>query len=210
MNELVTLYRPMGLFETRLVLESNCKEFPPRLEGQPIFYPVLNEGYAVQIASEWNTTDEKSGYSGFVASFNLNNSYFKEFEVQHVGDDQHNELWVPADKLQEFNSHIMNGIIISKTFYGDKYQGIVPDQCALKGKTAKYQIKVLSDMYKYNLMDFHGEITALWPVIFLNYQYWIKNKFVDSGLGEELKREVLNEIEKKFKTSLPHMRLPIE
>lgn len=210
MNELVILYKPMGLFETRLVLESDCKEFPPRLGGQPIFYPVLNECYAIQIALEWNTTEDKSGYSGFVSEFAINSNYFKEFEIKQVGDDLHKELWIPAAMLQEFNSNIENGITISKTFYGCKYQGIVPDQFALKGKTAKYQIKLLSDIYKYNLMDFHGEITALWPVIFLNYQYWRKNNFSVLGLEEDLKIEILREIERIFKTSLPQIKLPIE
>lgn len=30
------------------------REFPPRLPDQPIFYPVLTEAYAVQIARDWN------------------------------------------------------------------------------------------------------------------------------------------------------------
>jgi hypothetical protein len=51
------LYRPVGLREMELIAESNFKAFPPRLEWQPIFYPVLNHAYAEQIALEWNTPD---------------------------------------------------------------------------------------------------------------------------------------------------------
>lgn len=36
-----TLYRPVGLREMELIVESNYKKFPPRLEWQPVFYPVL-------------------------------------------------------------------------------------------------------------------------------------------------------------------------
>ena len=45
------LYRPVGTKELELIKESGYKGFPPRLPDQPIFYPVLNEQYATEIAS---------------------------------------------------------------------------------------------------------------------------------------------------------------
>src|SRR5712691_11101960 len=54
----VTLYRPVGQKEMDLIAESNYRRFPPRLPQQPIFYPVLNEEYATQIARDWNTKDD--------------------------------------------------------------------------------------------------------------------------------------------------------
>ncbi|MFX8254343.1 hypothetical protein ABTL28_19150, partial [Acinetobacter baumannii] len=62
--ETVTLYRPVGQTEFDLVQASGA--FPPRLEWQPIFYPVLTEEYAVKIARGWNTKDAFSGYVGYV------------------------------------------------------------------------------------------------------------------------------------------------
>jgi len=53
-----TLYRPVGLYELRLVRAADYAGFPPRLPQQPIFYPVLEVEYARQIAREWNTRDE--------------------------------------------------------------------------------------------------------------------------------------------------------
>lgn len=44
---------------------------PPRLEHQPIFYPVTNEEYAIQIARDWNTGDEASGFVGYVTRFEV-------------------------------------------------------------------------------------------------------------------------------------------
>lgn len=44
--DLVELYRPVGPKELALVEASGWTAFPPRLPGQPIFYPVLNEKYA--------------------------------------------------------------------------------------------------------------------------------------------------------------------
>ena len=51
MTESVTLYRPVGAEELRLIEASGMRAFPPRLPEQPIFYPVTNEAYAVQIAN---------------------------------------------------------------------------------------------------------------------------------------------------------------
>lgn len=48
------LYRPVGSKELELIKKSNYRRFPPRLTEQPIFYPVLNEQYATEIASSWN------------------------------------------------------------------------------------------------------------------------------------------------------------
>ena len=50
----VTLYRPVGLAELRLLAENAWQAFPPRLPDQPIFYPVLNFSYAEEIARDWN------------------------------------------------------------------------------------------------------------------------------------------------------------
>jgi hypothetical protein len=52
MEETVTLFRPTGPKELALVAASGFRRCPPRLPGQPIFYPVTNEEYAVQIAAE--------------------------------------------------------------------------------------------------------------------------------------------------------------
>ena len=48
--EVTILFRPVGPKELPLIAASNYREFPPRLPEQPIFYPVLNEEYARQIA----------------------------------------------------------------------------------------------------------------------------------------------------------------
>ena len=52
--ETVTLWRPTGPEELVLVEESGWTRWPPRLPDQPIFYPGLNEDYAVRIARDWN------------------------------------------------------------------------------------------------------------------------------------------------------------
>ena len=48
------LYRPVNQAELDLIEASGWRAFPPRLPEQPIFYPVLNEEYAIQISRDWN------------------------------------------------------------------------------------------------------------------------------------------------------------
>ena len=62
------LYRPVGRRELELIVAVNFAAFPPRLPHQPIFCPVLHEEYAIQIARDWNTRDEASGFAGFAAA----------------------------------------------------------------------------------------------------------------------------------------------
>src|SRR5947207_2192125 len=120
--KLITLYRPVGQTELGLIKESGNKSFPPRLEWQPIFYPVMNQAYAEQIALEWNTKDVFSGYAGHVTAFELRENYLQQFAVQNVGGEIHNELWVPAEQLEEFNSNIIGEIRIVRSFYGEKFK----------------------------------------------------------------------------------------
>ncbi len=114
MSENVTLYRPVGPKELELIKKSGWKEFPPRLPEQPIFYPVMNERYAAQIAKEWNVPASGSGY---VTRFEVDKNYVGRFEVQNVGGREHNELWVPAEDLPEFNKHIVGLIQVVAEFH---------------------------------------------------------------------------------------------
>ena len=133
----VKLYRPVGLKELELIRTSGWKEFPPRLEWQPIFYPVLNETYASQIAREWNTKDEFSGYCGVVTVFDLEKDYFLKYSVQEVGGLIHQELWVPAIELAEFNAHISGGIRVTDAFFGEGF--VMPENSEMVKVLEKFR-----------------------------------------------------------------------
>ncbi|WP_295070123.1 hypothetical protein [Ruminococcus sp.] len=109
------LYRPVGYAELKLIADSGYSEFPPRLPEQPIFYPVLNEKYAAEIALKWNVRDT-SEHKGYITRFEVDDDYCRRFEVQTVGKSYHQELWVPAEELAEFNSHIIGKIEVIKEF----------------------------------------------------------------------------------------------
>jgi hypothetical protein len=109
------LYRPTGESELALIRESGWRAFPPRLPGQPIFYPVLEEAYAIRIASGWNTRD---GGIGYVVRFDVESAYLSKFPVQIAGSREHREYWIPAEELEEFNRHIAGPIELLHEFVG--------------------------------------------------------------------------------------------
>lgn len=108
-----TLFRPVGPKELELIEASDWREFPPRLPEQPIFYPVTNEEYAVQIARDWNVRESGSGY---VTKFEVDAEFLRRYPTQTVGGRVHSELWVPAEELEEFNRHIVGRIEVIRTF----------------------------------------------------------------------------------------------
>ena len=107
------LFRPVGEAELLLIRDSGWKAFPPRLPEQPIFYPVLEEQYAIQIARDWN---KRAGGKGFVLRFQVESEYLSRYEVQTVGARSHSELWVPAENLAEVNRHIVGSIEVIHAF----------------------------------------------------------------------------------------------
>ena len=133
----ITLYRPIGIRELELIIDSNWKRFPPRLLWQPIFYPVLNEKYAAEIASKWNTADEASGYCGIVTAFELNVDQYSQYSVQNVGAEIHEELWVPAEELELFNNNISGDIFIKQVFFGELF--VLPERKELAQELLKFK-----------------------------------------------------------------------
>ena len=46
----------------------------------------------------------------------MDSEYLKQFPVQNVGDQPHDELWVPAEELATFNQHIRGPIEVIAEF----------------------------------------------------------------------------------------------
>jgi len=109
-----TLFRPVGPEELALIAHSGYRAFPPRLPGQPIFYPVLHEQYARQIAREWNVRDTGAG---FVTRFRVTRTFLSRYPVQTVGTTVHRELWIPAEDLPALNRHIVGLIEVIAEFH---------------------------------------------------------------------------------------------
>ncbi len=118
MIETVSLYRPVGKNELALIEESDFKAFPPRLPEQPIFYPVLNEEYAAQIARDWNAK-YNADKIGFVTKFEVRKDFLDNYETKIVGGATHEEYWIPAEDLEEFNRNIVGKIEVIAEFKGE-------------------------------------------------------------------------------------------
>ena len=119
-DTLTTLFRPVGRKELELIRVSGFREFPPRLPEQPFFYPVLNEEYATQIARDWNTKDERSGFVGYVLRFGVRTEFLDKYEVHIAGDSRHREYWIPAAELAEFNKNIAGEIEVMGEYHSHK------------------------------------------------------------------------------------------
>lgn len=147
----ITLFRPVGQKELELIEQSGWTKFPPRLPSQPIFYPVTNEEYACKIAKDWNAKHEGIGY---VLEFYVKADFLKKYPVQTVGSSMHQEYWIPAEDLDDFNAAIKGkiwAIITYRTWHiyilqcsdGTLYTGITNDlekriRQHNEGKGAKY------------------------------------------------------------------------
>jgi hypothetical protein len=117
--ETVRLYRPVGQKELDLIAAREWKAFPPRLDWQPIFYPVLTEDYATAIARDWNTKDEANGCVGYVTSFEVDAVYIATHEVHDAGGRALQEYWILAEELEKFNAHIVGTIRVVSEWRGD-------------------------------------------------------------------------------------------
>ena len=119
MHETTTLFRPVGQKELDLIRESDFRTFPPRLQEQPIFYPVLNEEYATQIARDWNAKLELDQV-GYVTRFTVRSEYLARYDVKTVGGSIHQEYWIPAEELSEFNRNIVGRIEVVAEYRNDE------------------------------------------------------------------------------------------
>ncbi len=77
----------------------------------------MNEEYATQIARDWNV---KASGSGYVTKFAVDAGHLAKFPIQRVGSTIHEELWVPAEELAEFNRNIVGEIEVIAEFNSEQ------------------------------------------------------------------------------------------
>ena len=197
------LYRPVGLQELALIYDSGMQAFPARLPQQPIFYPVLDIEYARHTASSWNARNEQ--LAGYVTQFKVEDEYADQFERHTVGKSEHEELWIPAEEMEEFNQHIQGHIKVVEAHFGEAFEGFIPEEHGLKGKNAVEQFTVLTNSYLYKRMDFYLEIKRNHKAVFLNYPFWHTYDFKNPGLKEK----VIQAIKEAWLASFPKTPLPL-
>lgn len=196
------LYRPVGLQELALIYDSGMQAFPVRLDQQPIFYPVLQLAYARQTAADWNV--QHGEFAGYVTQFKVDDDYISDFEEHGVGGTAYQELWIPAEAMDEFNKHIVGQIKVLEAYFGDAFQGYIPDTFGLQAKNAVEQFTLLTNSYLYKRVDFYLELKRNHKAVFLNYLFWQKHEFKNPGL----KGKILQAIREAWFTSFPKIPLP--
>lgn len=199
------LYRPTGVTELGLVYDAGMAAFPRRLPEQPIFYPVTNFSYAATIAREWNTKHDAG--IGYVTRFAVESAYASRFEKRIVGGREHEELWIPADQLAEFNQHIVGAIQVAAAFFRPQPRGAVPTQLILRGRTAEQQLVALDELRDEYVMDFHLEVAANHRVVWLNYPYWAVHRFEPSVIPERRRAECVAAIRENWQTANPPLAI---
>ena len=164
------LFRPVGLAELELIAATEFREFPPRLPEQPFFYPVLTEEYAQEIAHNWNTRDQASGYAGFVMKFQVEDSFVSQYAVQTAGASQHREFWVPAADLAEFNRHIVGKIESVAAYAGPAFPGSIDMATNLPTSLTSARWRVL-----YRLRDDIEQIDRIQKATLTTEEFGIAN-----------------------------------
>jgi hypothetical protein len=201
-----TLYRPVGLQELALIWDSGCREFPPRLPDQPIFYPVTSAEYATQIARDWNT--RSLTFAGYVTSFEVQDDYLAKFERHIVGSAVHEEYWIPASQLTEFNQAILGQIEVDVAFFGESFVGFVPEKFGFAGKNAVEQFVILARGWDYSRMDFTLEISANRKAVYLNCLFWAEHDFSKVGISADLTNVALAGVKEAWNYSRITPELP--
>lgn len=107
------LYRPVGPAELDLVRQSGWTAFPPRLPHQPVFYPVLDEAYAAEIARDWNVRESGEGH---VLRFEVDNAFLAGYGIAIAGGKSRREYWIPAADMDKFNGALKGPIQLVASF----------------------------------------------------------------------------------------------
>jgi hypothetical protein len=184
------------LKELALMFDAKMREYPPRLAEQPIFYPVTDLGYATQIARDWNTREEDR--VGYVTKFEIPDNYAAQFERHVVGGREHEELWVPAGQLCEFNSRIKVPIKVVAAYFGDGFRGFIPTQYGLRGKTATEQLACLAGWLSYSSFDVWCETATNSKAVFLNYLFWLRGCAIDRRPLAEAEMKLIEFIQQRW------------
>jgi len=51
--------------------------------------------------------ETRGGRVGYITRFHVQSEYLRRYEVHTVGGAEHQEYWVPAEELAEFNQNIV-------------------------------------------------------------------------------------------------------
>ncbi|MFZ0284641.1 MAG: hypothetical protein WAL32_05380 [Terriglobales bacterium] len=162
--------------------------------------------YASQIAKDWNTRDENSGFAGYVTEFVVSDSYIEKFEPHLVGSRSHVEFWIPANELDEFNASLQGLISVQEAFFGEGFRGWIPDSLGLEGEDVEKQFAIMSETWGRSTMDFALEVCANRKTFYLTFLFWAQFDFTSDGISDrqrDVTIERLREAWSFYPTEIP-------
>ena len=127
--------------------------------------------------------------------------------MQTVGGSVHQELWVPAERLAEFNDKIQDTIRITDAFFSDSYTGFIPSQFGLARRTATEQLVCMAATFDYSGMDFICETAANHKAIYLNFPFWLSRDFSSHGVSLSQRDRVLDAMRELWHPRFPQTPL---
>jgi hypothetical protein len=200
------LWRPVGFREMALTFDSDMRAFPARLPEQPIFYPVLNPKYAIQIARDWNVKEAEG--AGYVTSFSVPDSFDHKYERDVVGTSEHEEWCVPAGELQDFNIAIQGRIAVDAAFFSQSFEGLIPEQAILKGRNATQQFVTMANHLDYSSFDIWCETYVNRKPVYLHFLFWKQIDVSTVPVTQSQKVRLLEFIERRWEQSDIEFPLP--
>jgi hypothetical protein len=144
----------------------------------------------------------------YVTSFDVNDDYLLKFERHVVGSAIHEEYWIPANELHEFNHSIRARIEVDAAYFGDLFVGFIPEKAGLRRKSAREQFIILARSWDYNGMDFALEVAANPKAIYLNCLFWLQQDFIADGLDQSIKQATLRGLIEAWERSAINPELP--
>jgi len=76
---------------------------------------VTNEKYASEIAEKWNLK-YNAEHKSYVLKFEVRDDFIRKYKPRTVGASYHEEYWIPAEELDEFNNNIVGQIGVYRVF----------------------------------------------------------------------------------------------
>lgn len=118
------LYRPMSAEEYKAVAAKEFRGFPPRTEEQPLFAALLSQTGAERIAKHMRI-EKRAEHTAYVVSFLVEDSFIRQFPVQHDDEPDYRAVWIPAEDVELLNQHLIGKIRMLERFTVDRADGDV-------------------------------------------------------------------------------------
>ncbi len=126
-----------------------------------------------------------------------------------VGGREHEELWVPAEELDEFNRHIVGLIEVDAAYFGSQFRGFATMRGPLEGRDVTVQFVLLTRLPPVEGVEPRSMVETSHAVIFLHYPFWERRSFSDESVTDDERQRVLEKVGDVWSGVFPEIPLTI-